>query len=707
MLSRRAKRTIIIVFPLVVFVGLYAFLARNVTSEFPSLADCHVTEHPPPPPRPGRPVPGGGALALGIGGDKSCAAMKDGHVWCWGSERVERRFAQAWGPDEPLDLPVRSLATILGEVKERPLLLSQDSSGYACGVFPTRVRCWDVEKPSVEQPTPRTGAFVTLWIAEHSACAKTDAGAVSCWGTGVPWVDAGEPLAPTRMPGLDGADEVEICPSMVCARRGTSVECTPSAPLEELRMTRPPDPARLGVDAIGLSCCDRRMCALTPERDVVCWSSEQEPTRVADHAPEFSTGAQPGALCGFQTDGAERDRAVKRVTALASTCWVERDGTVACTGVPAGNGVELDTVTIHPLPGITSATDAIIDRNEWCVQSRDATWTCWPRLREYLHGKRLSESDWPIREPPEAVSGSIGSRTVAQNRFAFCLIDGNGRARCKRRSLEGTLGQEIVLLNVERLSIGNNHACALDRGGGVSCWGANESGEVLGESRSDFVETPTHVMDEVADVAVGLRHTCVVRRSGSLVCFGDNRSGQLGNGTTAPAPGFVDVTGPAQHATRVVAGFDHTCALTEGGSVFCWGSDSTDSHAPPGIVTVPTRVEGFTDPVRAVVAARDGSCALLADGSVACWGRGVWGNSRETRPKRVGATEGTVELGMGDYHACVRNAAGRVRCFGSNEEWQLGVDLPPNRVELRAGHGCPSVTFFQVLASPTALDVVW
>ena len=40
----------------------------------------------PPPARTHGPAPGGGATALGIGGNKSCAVMKDGGVWCWGDD---------------------------------------------------------------------------------------------------------------------------------------------------------------------------------------------------------------------------------------------------------------------------------------------------------------------------------------------------------------------------------------------------------------------------------------------------------------------------------------------------------------------------------------------------------------------------------------------------------------------------------------------
>lgn len=42
-------------------------------------------------------------------------------------------------------------------------------------------------------------------------------------------------------------------------------------------------------------------------------------------------------------------------------------------------------------------------------------------------------------------------------------------------------------------------------------------------------------------------------------------------------------------------------------------------------------------------------------------------------PRAVAGTEASVEVGMGDNHACVRNAGGQVRCWGWNQQGQLGA----------------------------------
>ncbi len=663
--------------------------------------NCPDVDEPRPAQRIGHAMPGGGAVALAIGGDKSCALMKDGRVWCWGDEQLELKFAVGSGSHEPLDLPPKLLDTFLAEASDRPSLLSHEPSGYTCGAFGTKARCWDIAHPNAPQPGG-AGRFVKLWTGGHSACGETDTGAVSCWGTGEPWLEPRESFGSTRIVGLDGADEVAMCATMVCARRGTSVECTPARQLEELRAGTRGDGGRIGVAAARISCCTSEACALTAARDIACWSTTFEPVMLPKRVGELGEGP----LCGPSARDDESNHSGRKVTSADLNCWVETDGRVTCTAVPAASGVELDLATPHALPGVTRAKDAFVDRYEWCVQTEENAWNCWPRLSELVHVNN-SEARLGVSTPPEPVKESEGTTKIAQNRFALCLTDDAFHARCRERSPPGKLGREIEISDAQKLSIGNNHACVLDTAGSLACWGANESGEVLPKSRSTFVEAPAHVMDDVADVAVGLRHTCAALRDGSLVCFGDNHYGQLGNGGDETSPGIVRVASLTEQVTRLAAGFDHTCALTALWSVYCWGSDSTDARGAPQIVSVPAKIDGLSGDARSIAAARDASCALLADGSATCWGRGLFGETKELRPRPVKGAEGSVELGMGDRHACVRSAAGRVRCFGSDDFGQLAANLPIRRVEVQPPRSCPSVTYTQEVISASAVDVVW
>lgn len=135
-----------------------------------------------------------------------------------------------------------------------------------------------------------------------------------------------------------------------------------------------------------------------------------------------------------------------------------------------------------------------------------------------------------------------------------------------------------------------------------------------------------------SSVAVGFQHSCALTSGGGVRCWGDNEFGQLGNGSaSAGSTRAVPVSGLTAGVVQLAAGEDHTCAVTAQSRVRCWGSNTwgmlgngslTDARAP-----VP--VAGLTG-VRQIAPGGSHTCALTTPttpsggpkgrGDVWCWG---------------------------------------------------------------------------------------
>ncbi len=236
---------------------------------------------------------------------------------------------------------------------------------------------------------------------------------------------------------------------------------------------------------------------------------------------------------------------------------------------------------------------------------------------------------------------------------------------------------------ITAIAAGAVHTCALTAEGGVLCWGGNYFGQ-LGNGSTAFSPVPVvaaGLSAGVTAIVAGDNHTCALSRGGRVTCWGQNYYGQLGNGTTIGSSVPVEVPGVPAGATALAASGFHTCARASGGSVLCWG-DNFVGQAGNGVASrslVPVDVTGRTGGLTAV-SGNNHTCALTTAGGVACWGYGSLGQlgdgltSRSARFVPVGVTglgSGVAAISTGSNHSCALTL-GRVVCWGHNLHGELG-----------------------------------
>jgi alpha-tubulin suppressor-like RCC1 family protein len=164
---------------------------------------------------------------------------------------------------------------------------------------------------------------------------------------------------------------------------------------------------------------------------------------------------------------------------------------------------------------------------------------------------------------------------------------------------------------------------------------------------------------------------------------GDTATGVVAVSVTPPPPP-PHLTG----VTSIAYGYDHTCALVTGGSVYCWGynqfgelGDPTvpDFHYSNSYSATPVLVSGITG-ATAISAGYSDTCALLAGGTVKCWG---WNNYGEfgdgtsdffgsATPVSVSGISGATAITSGYAHNCALVAGGAVECWGRSTYGELG-----------------------------------
>jgi alpha-tubulin suppressor-like RCC1 family protein len=220
--------------------------------------------------------------------------------------------------------------------------------------------------------------------------------------------------------------------------------------------------------------------------------------------------------------------------------------------------------------------------------------------------------------------------------------------------------------------IKNQYACAIRDGGELDC--------AVG------CTTQSVALDAgVFEAKWSLDHGCVRLSHGLVQCWGTSQFGETGNGQTASSTPPADVLGFPGSAFAVAVGPHHSCAIADGGSVWCWGHDDHGQLGDGMLADQATAVATLVTADATALCAGDAFTCAVRDGGVLCWGandRGQLGAADagdHLIPDWVGGLDaGVVQIACGSSHACAVTVQGALKCWGANDVGQLGDGPPTN-----------------------------
>ncbi len=264
--------------------------------------------------------------------------------------------------------------------------------------------------------------------------------------------------------------------------------------------------------------------------------------------------------------------------------------------------------------------------------------------------------------------GRSGETLVAASFRRTCAVQPGGGVTCwgdegTRERLSAAVLDDVLAVSIGDSTAGRFHTCALHSDGTVSCWGPGRHGALgLGDTEDRHRPAMVPGIRDAVAVAVGADHTCAVHRSGQVSCWGDGSRGQLGDGAGESSSEPRIVPGLADVAT-IAAGPHGNCAVHSDGGVSCWGWGTTTEadHLSP------LRIGGLQGAVSVAVGWSQ-TCAVLAGGQVYCWRF-----ANVVRPTRVAGIEDALAVSVGDRSICALHRDGDVSCWGENNAaGQLG-----------------------------------
>ena len=619
--------------------------------------------------------PSSGVTAITVGGDHTCALTSTGDVLCWG-DNSDGQLGDGTTAGHSMPLAVSGLSSGVTAIAA--------GGDHTCALTSTGgVMCWgdngngqlgDGTTTGHTTPVAVNGlssSVIAITAGGDHTCALTSIGSVLCWGLNF-YGQLGDSTntdraTPTAVSGLSsGMAAIAAGGNHTCALTNTGgVLCwgyNDDGQLGDNTTSRrfaPVAVSGLSSGVTAITAGDLHTCALISASSVMCWGNNSH--------GELGNGTLTNRTMPVAVNGLSSGVTIV-ATGVDHTCAITSIGGISCWGHNGtgelGDGTITDRATPAAVNGLSNRVTAIAAGDaHTCALSNHGAVSCWG-------------ANW---------YGELGDGTNI-NRTTPVTVSG--------------LSSGVVAI-----AAGDFHTCALTSAGGVLCWGHNGYGE-LGDGTNTDHATPvamSGLKSGVTAIAAGHGATCALTRTGGALCWGINGHGELGDGTTTSRNTPVAVSGLSSGVIAVAVGYGHTCALTNTGSMMCWGWNSSGQlgDGTNADHITPVTVSGLSSGVIAITTGEDHTCALTRTGWVKCWGWNSCGElgdgtiTDRPLPAMVsGLSRGMIGVAAGGYHTCALTSTGGVTCWGKNSHGQLGVNpgwIPVGVVQIGYSRFLPNV----------------
>lgn len=688
-------------------------------------------------------------------GNTSCYLTGEGAVWCWGSNQTGQLGSESiLYSSNPIKNPY--LSNIIKIYVASTTICAKDRElNYWCWGNNTNGQVGtsgNYRKISIPQKVIFPKTVDKLIAGDNNFCAIYTDKTVGCWGQNNFMLGGlGDKRVPTAVNNFDGVVSGTLGKNHSCfLKENGSAWCMGTNNVGQLGDAlggrNYPSEIYGGLRFQSISGGYDSTCAIELNGTTHCWGqnlykqlglgpNSQSSYYWAQQVTAFSTpvsfssGEQFG--CGLYTNGnvgcfgqnthgeignglIEKLNHFHLNTSLQfqsissgknTTCGLTLNQKVYCWGSnnigQAGNS--LGTTTLSPIEVVPhvmtqkSLTDLVVGQANSCMKINQETF-CWGNNEQ---GQLGFENGNFVETYPTKVIGNENATQTSIGYGLICHVTPASLVSCAGFNNYRQAGQDsyiyqkvspamIVpgLTNVKQVEAGLDHSCALKYDGTVWCWGSNYRGQLGLGGGTSGIHPPTQTisLSDVAKIGVAERgqHTCALKNDGTVWCWGRNDLYQTGLPKSYSEFIPKQVTSVGNDNKDITVGGFFTCTHKTDDKAICFGY-SAQGQLGNGILIYNFNFERMPFPtkIKKIQAGYEHACALDINNDVYCWGGNEEGQVGigifEDTPYATKITSKVEELAVGAEHVCVLNQSNKLACWGFNGNAQFGNGTTDSR----------------------------